>query len=291
MAIDEPTNQESLLKTEESHAIRFVVIFLVLAALVIGEIYTLHQFKAVRDSLQTQTGKTLRANTAEITDRFAALEHANNQKLEAIRQELEQATKRVGSTGKQFSRARAMVMQLQKEQVQQSEALKQEIARKADQQQFLALSQDVSSAKTDLDGTKKAVSSLTQDLGMARSELGTMIARNHDDIEQLRKMGERDYFEFTLNRNQLQHIGSVGLLLKRANVKRNRFTLALTADDITTEKKDRTVNEPVFFYVAGSKKPYELVVNKVEPHRVVGYISVPKGAVQMQVASREEGKS
>jgi len=70
-------------------------------------------------------------------------------------------------------------------------------------------------------------------------------------------------------------------------VKRHRFNLALLADDMEIEKKDRSVNEPIFFYLRGSKRFYELVVNKVESGKVMGYISTPKGAVQ--VASRSEG--
>ncbi len=165
--------------------------------------------------------------------------------------------------------------------------MKEEIAQKADQQQLGALAQDVTATRTDLDGTKKVVDTVKSDLGMARSELGTLIARNHDDIEYLRKLGERDYFEFTLTRKQPQTIAGVGLSLKRADVKRHRFTMELQADDMVIEKKDRTVNEPVFFYIHGSKKPYEIVVNKVQSDKVVGYISTPKSAAE--IASRSSG--
>jgi hypothetical protein len=68
------------------------------------------------------------------------------------------------------------------------------------------------------------------------------------------------------------------LILKKTSVKRHRFNLALVADDMEVEKKDRTVNEPIFFYLRGSKRFCELVVNKVESRRVAGYISTPKGA-------------
>jgi hypothetical protein len=129
------------------------------------------------------------------------------------------------------------------------------------------------------------VDQLSKDLGMARSELGTLIARNHDDIEALRKLGDRDYFEFTLTKNQRQNIAGLGLTLKKTSVKHSRFDLNLLADDLQVEKKGRTVNEPIFFYLAGSKKPYELVVNKVESDRVTGYLSTPKGATQ-EMASR-----
>jgi len=178
-----------------------------------------------------------------------------------------------------------MVAGLQKRQQQQADELKKEIAKKADDEELGALSQNVSTTQTDLASTKQNVDQLSKDLGMARSELGTLIARNHDDIEALRKLGDRDYFEFTLTKNERQNIAGLGLTLKKTNVKHNRFDLNLLADDLQVEKKGRSVNEPIFFYLAGSKKPYELVVNKVESDRVTGYISTPKGATQ-EMASR-----
>jgi hypothetical protein len=219
----------------------------------------------------------------DLTNRLTALEQQDAQRLASVKTELDQAAKHLGSQGGELKRARAMVTQLQDEQQKQAE----ELAQKADQQQLGALTQDVSFTKSDLDSTKRTINTLTGDLGMARSELGTLIARNHDDIEYLRKLGERDYFEFTLDKNHPAKVAGVGLDLKRTNVKRYCFSLTLTVGDMQIEKKDRTVDEPVVFYVNGSKKPYELVVNSVESNEVKGYISTPKGVTE--VATRSEG--
>lgn len=181
-----------------------------------------------------------------------------------------------------------MVMQLQDQQQAQTEQLRQELSQKADEQQVGALTQDVSSTKTDLGTTQKNVSTLAADLGMARSDMGTLIARNHDDIEYLRKVGDRDYFEFTLTKDQLAKVAGVSLTLKKTNVKRYRYNLTTLVDDMAVERKDCTINSPVFFYVNGSKKPYELVVNSVASNQVKGYLSTPKGA-STEVASRSEG--
>jgi hypothetical protein len=142
----------------------------------------------------------------------------------------------------------------------------------------------VNATRNDLDSTKKLLDTTRSDLGMARSELGTLVARNHDEIETLRKLGDRDYFEFSLDKNKAVRVANVGLVLKKTNTKRHRFNVILQADDMDVEKKDRTVNEPVFFYLKGQKRFYELVVNKVESTKVSGYVSTPKGAVE--VASR-----
>jgi hypothetical protein len=294
MAIDDVPEQKvlSMNPPEGSGAnLKFGLILVILAVLVIGEIYTLARISSVRTSLEAEQAATQRALSTQLDQRFsnqiAGLQNSHAQQLEALRQELEASSKRMGSTGKDLRRARTMVEQVQSEQRQQADKLKLGLAQKADQQQVGALSQDVSTTRTDLENTKKVLEATRADLGMSRSELGTLIARNHDDIETLRKMGDRDYFEFVLDKSQSQRVAGVGLILKKANVKRHRFNLALVADDMEVEKKDRTVNEPIFFYLRGSKRFYELVVNKVESGKVMGYISTPRGAVQL--ASRSEG--
>jgi len=293
MAIDQVPEREVLNMEQESCGSqgRSWLVFLVLAALVVGEIYTIHKTNSMRDALeaqQTQTSKQLRAEFQnQLTGRLRAIENTNAQQVDELKYELDAASKRVGATGGELKHARAMVTQLQNEQRKQSEQLQAELAQKADQQQVGALNQDVSAQRTDLDNTKKAIDSVRSDLGMARSDMGTLIARNHDDIEQLRKMGERDYFEFTAERKNPVRVGGVGLTLTKTNVKRHRFNLDVMTDDVQVEKKDRTINEPIFFYVTGSKKPYELVVNEVKLDQVKGYLSTPKGG--KEVAAHSQG--
>jgi hypothetical protein len=293
MAIDQIPEKEVVDIWPESSGSRgkFLLIFLALAALAVSEIYTMYKINSTRDALEAQQTQTRKQLAAEFQDQLAArsraIEDANAQQMDALKDELDAAAKRVGATGGELKRARAMVAQLQNEEHKQAEQLQEELAQKADQQQVGALNQDVSAQRTDLDNTKKALDTVRSDLGMARSEMGTLIARNHDDIEQLRKMGERDYFEFTVKRKTSVHVAGVGLTLTKANVKQHRFNMALVADDIRVEKKDRTINEPIFFYANGSKRPFELVVNEVKPDQVKGYLSTPKGATE--VAARSEG--
>ncbi len=295
MAIDEVREDKRVIVTPEghSHAGAFIAIFIVLALLAVGEMYTLSKMSALRGSIEAQDGQIHKAMTTQLTDEFSgklsALENSNAQQLEALKQELDTASKRMGSTRGELRRARKMVEQLQTDEKQQADQLKQEIAQKADSQQVGALSQDVSATKTELDSTKKTVGTLTSDLGMARSELGTLIATNHQQIEELRRLGERDYFEFTLAKGQQQSVAGVGLLLKKANAKRHRFNLNLIADDMEIQKNNRTVNEPIFFAVRASKRFYELVVNKVDPDKVTGYVSTPKGVTAQQTAASSGG--
>jgi hypothetical protein len=127
--------------------------------------------------------------------------------------------------------------------------------------------------RTDLDQTQN-------DLKMARSELGTLIAKNHDQIDQLRRLGERDYVEFTIaGRNKPQKVANVTVELKHVNQKKNQFSVELTAEDKQLEKKNRSINEPIFFYVNGSRLAEELVINKVSKDKISGYVSIPKANV------------
>jgi hypothetical protein len=151
-------------------------------------------------------------------------------------------------------------------------SVKNELATKASSEDISKLNGDVTGVKGDLDATKNSIQ-------MARSEMGTLIARNHDEIDQLRRMGERDYYEFTVQRKAgPQRIGAIQVALKGTNVKKNQYTVDVLADDKNFEKKNRSVNEPIFFYTGGSRSALELVVNKVTKTTATGYLSVPKSA-------------
>ncbi len=292
MAIDEVPVRDVVVK-EPNPGSRvgtiLIVVFVVLAALAVGEFFTVSKMNALRDQLTLQQNQ-LRDNLTgqlrdQVTQRLAAIEQQNTQQLEAVKSELDDAAKRVGRQSGELKRARTMVADLQDQQKNQTAQLEQELSQKADQKQVGDLSQDVSSTKTDLNTTKKTVTTLQADLGMARSEMGNLIARNHDDIEYLRKLGDRDYFEFTLTKNQPAKVANVGLTLKKTNVKRYRFNLDTLVNDMQVERKDCTINAPVYFYVNGSKKPYELVVNSVGTTQVKGYLSTPKGGTEVASTS------
>src|SRR6266446_582493 len=133
-----------------------------------------------------------------------------------------------------------------------------------------AIGTDVNGVKTDLDATKGSLQQL-------RGEHGELIARNHEELEQLRRMGERDYFEFTLSgKGQKQHVGSMQVELRGASAKKHQYTVALYLDDMRLEKKNKSINEPIYFYANGSRQPMELVVNKISNKAITGYLSAPK---------------
>jgi small-conductance mechanosensitive channel len=163
-------------------------------------------------------------------------------------------------------------------------SVKAELATKANSDDVNKLNGDVNGVKTDLDATKNSIQ-------MARSEMGTLIARNHDEIDQLRRMGQRDYFEFTVQRKSgATKVGSIQIELKDTNTKKNRYTINVLADDNSFEKKDRSVNEPIFFYTGGNRSALELVVNKVTKTTATGYLSVTKSAGATSASTASSGQ-
>jgi len=158
-------------------------------------------------------------------------------------------------------------------------SVKAELATKANADDVNKLNGDVTGVKSDLDATKNSIQ-------MARSEMGTLIARNHDEIDQLRRMGQRDYFEFTVQRKGgATKVGSIQIELKDTNTKKNQYTINVLADDNSFEKKNRSVNEPIFFYTGGTRAALELVVNKVTKSTATGYLSISKSAPASASAS------
>ncbi len=141
------------------------------------------------------------------------------------------------------------------------------------------LSGEVGGVRTDLTSTQAELERAIADLKTVRGDLGVqsgLIATNGEELGALRRLGERNYFEFDIRKSKTsQKVGRIQIRLRDTNAKKGRFTMEVMADDKTIEKKNKTLLEPVQFYVIGSKRPYEIVVNKLEKNRIVGYLATP----------------
>lgn len=139
---------------------------------------------------------------------------------------------------------------------------------------------NVEEVKTNLTAAQSDIQKTSADLKRAMGDMGVMsglIATNSKDLEALRALGERNYFEFAINKKDAaKKVGDLMLTLKKADPKRSRFTLDVLADDRHVEKKDKTINEPVQLYVSGNMQPYEIVINQVTKDHVTGYLATPK---------------
>jgi uncharacterized protein (DUF2141 family) len=221
---------------------------------------------------------------SSLKDRIAQDEKANTD----LQGDLKVVTDKLKITQGQLKKARAEATAAVQDTTQKLTALDTsvhtELATKAATEDVKNVDTKVVGVRTDLDSTR-------EDLKMARSEMGTLIARNHDEIDQLRRLGERDYIEFTIaGKNKPQKVGNLTVELKGVNEKRGQFSVAMTAEDRRLEKKNRSMNEPIFFYLSGTKIPEELVINKVGKDTVSGYVSVPKANAQSQSSASSSGK-
>ena len=217
-------------------------------------------------------------------EKLAAALDETNARLKVTTETLGQ---RLGLTQKQLeTKVDARAQELLRRQEADTKQLESEQA--ATNQHVSTVSSDVSSVKTDVGGVKTDLTQTKTELKTAESQLQSMkgdlgvqsglIATNHDQLEILKHKGDRNYYEFTLTKGQKKPVSTVSLELKKADVKRSRYTLEVYADDKQIEKKDRGLNEPVQFYTGKDNLLYELVVNNVDKNTVKGYVSTPKSA-------------
>jgi hypothetical protein len=235
-------------------------------------------------SVEQATQASLKQQNDALSQRLAKSEEINQQ----LQSDLKVVTDKLNVTQADLIAARkqtrAVAATYNKKLTGLQNDVNTQLATKANADDVNKLNGDVTGVKTDLESTKS-------NLQMARSEMGTLIARNHDEIEQLRRMGERDYYEFTISRKGgAQKVGIVQVQLKGTNTKKNQFTINVLADDKTFEKKNRSVNEPIFFYTGGSRAAVELVVNKVTKTTATGYLSVPKAPGSTSAAGSASGQ-
>jgi len=238
--------------------------------------------QAVASQLKT-TQQSIQQDMSSLKDRLAQDEKANTD----LQGDLKVVTDKLKITQGQLKKARVEAAKLVDETNQKVTALDtsvhSELATKASSDDVKTVDTKVVGVRTDLDTTR-------EDLKMAKSEMGTLIARNHDEIDQLRRLGERDYTEFTIaGRNRPQKVANVTVELKGVNEKRNQFNLAIVVEDKRFEKKNRAANEPIFFYTTGTHIPEEIVINKIGKDTISGYVSIPKVNQQATSAATKSG--
>lgn len=143
-----------------------------------------------------------------------------------------------------------------------------------------AATTNLGNVTTDLGNTKTQLDQTISTLKRATGELdnhSSLIATNGKELQALKDLGERNYTEFTVNKSkQASRVADIMVSLKKTDVKRNKFTIVITVDDKTVEKRDRTINEPIQFYTSKAHQPDEIVVNSVKKDTIVGYLATPK---------------
>lgn len=271
--------EDSVVTPEQPATPRWVGIVVVLVAVVslvaLGIGWT-------ADNATKDTDKALAAQLQTDKQAQSVLEQRLQQSEETnaqVQGELSVITNRLKLTQGELANARSQAKHAKADDDKQFAAVAQQEQQLNTQLATKASSDDLNKLGTDVSGVKTALDTTNQNLQMAKDQFGNLIARNHDQIEELRRMGERNIYEFTVSRkNVKEHVGDLTVELHGTNIKRQMFSLSILVDDKQFEKKNRSADEPIYFYTHEYQTPLELVVNSVGKNKVTGYLSVPKNA-------------
>jgi chromosome segregation ATPase len=237
--------------------------------------------KALEQTLSSQNQQLNQFKQGDdvLGQRLAKAEDANAQ----LQGELSVVTDKMKLTQTELGRARTQAKKIRDDETKEITDLQTNVA---GQLATKASVDDVNKIGTDVNGFRTDLESTKNNLQMARGEFGTLVAKNHDEIEELRRLGERDYYEFTIDKkNTREKVGDLMVELKNVNQKKNMYTVSLYVDDSRYEKKNRSVNEPIYFFTRGTRAPMEFTVNTVGKDKIAGYLSVPKsGSTHAQAA-------
>lgn len=225
-----------------------------------------------------QTAETLSKQSVQLTSLTQRMDSSDDRYAQ-LRGQFQVTSEKLGLTQQELSRARTLAANIQQQQRQAVEQLNQAIEKKASTADLNQLQSDANSKfgnlSSDIQGTKKEFQDA---LSGTKGELTGAIARNHDELVELAHRSDRDYFEFTLpSKHAQQRIGTVMVELTHTDTKKNLFSVDLFFDDKRTVRRDKALDEPLFFYVQGASSALELVVNRVGRNSVAGYLSAPKG--------------
>ncbi len=260
-----------------------------LVLLVASNIYLFVQLERVR----TESRNDMARLNADMNAAVEKMRIDSNEEVRRSRRSVEDLQARLAEQRRAAERAvgqakidaQNRVKMLQDKVAQEQEAQQQvisQVKQTADTAttQLASVSTDVGNVKTDLGNTKGQLEQTIANLKRATGELdshASLIATNGKELEALKELGERNYAQFTIKKSKnATRVADVMIELKKADAKHNKFTIAITADDKTVEKKDRNINEPIQFYTSKAHQPDEVVVNSVSKDTIVGYLASPK---------------
>lgn len=254
---------------------RWILVAFVVLFVLVG--YLLFAGHMSRTRLESDLAKASE-KTALLT---AQMDQANS-RLADIKGQLDVTSQKLGLTQAELARARTLAQTVRKQQKESDQKLATQIGevKQESETKIGQVSSELGGAKSDIETTKKDLEATRTRLERTVGDLGVqsgLIARNREELEELKRRGERNVFEFDLRRSKTPtRVGPVQLTLNKLDIKRFRYTMTVYADDKSIEKRDKTVNEPVQFYVKGTRIPYEIVVFEVSKDHAVGYLTTPK---------------
>lgn len=272
------TEQEHVHETTVAAPRWITFAFVILAA---GLAFGLYMGHSAKQEFAAEMSKA-----RQTTDLLIKQIEKSNEQIADLQGELKVTSQKLGLTQDELGKARAQAQALRKQQEASGEILLAQIDKVKEESaaQISKVAGDVTGAKSDIDATRKDLEATKSKLERTTGDLGVqsgLIARNKEELDELKRRGERNVFDFDIRKTKdMQRVGPVQMRLQRVDTKKYKYTLTLFADDKSIEKKDKTVNEPVQFYVRGSRTPYEIVVFELSKDRAVGYLTTPKDATR-----------
>lgn len=270
-----PEPHEFVREVEVSPLPRWVVVLFVIAFGLLG--YLVYASYAERQELR----RTL-SIADQKTQALAAELDKTNTRIADLKGQMDVTSQKLGLTEDELARARSLAQRIRKEQQQSDAAFRKQLGgfQQDTASKFGQVSSDLTSTKTDLSATKADLEATKNKLQSTIGDLGVqsgLIARNHDEVEELKRLGQRDIFEFTMGKTKKpERLGPIQIQFRKFDSKHYRYTMDVVVDDKKIEKKDKTIGEPVQFYVQGARAPYEVVVFNVTKKQAKGYLSTPK---------------
>lgn len=259
-------------------------------ALLAANVYLYTQLDRLRSEF-SEFSKSMTDEVTSLKESSSVSTQTARRSLTSLKDELEaarrQAAMAVGQAKTEAQKhAEELSSRVAAEQARQTQQVKSELTAAVTKVEenantkVAAVSTEVGAVRTEVASTKSDLEKAVADLKRVRGDLdgtSSLVATNGKELEALKQLGDRNYFEFTIRKSkEASRVADVGLLLKKTDPKKNKFTIEVRADDKAVEKKDRNTNEPIQFYVAKARQPYEIVVNQVGKDQIVGYISTPK---------------
>lgn len=265
-------------------------------ALVAANIYLYVQVDHLRTDL-AKTHDALMSELSNIRDASSVNTASQTRHLETLKEELEAARAQARDAARTMSsqakaeasaHAEQLMKQIEAEQAKVQQQVSAEISdvkqtASAANTKIADVSTDVGTVRSSVAQTQAQLDKTIADLKSARGDLGVqsgLIATNASELAALRRLGERNYFEFKLGKEAEKkpaRVGDITIQIKKVDPKRNKYTINVMVDDKLVEKRDKTINEPVQFLASkGGRTPYELVVNQVGKDSIAGYLATPK---------------
>jgi len=278
---------------------KIAILFGAVVALVGASLYQFYEVRQVRAELET-TRDALMDQIAKVHETTTVSSKTNRQSVDTLKAQMDEARRQASILAGQAKidatrHADELAEKLEKAQQEQAAKVAEtatavsnvsgEVSKVKDDANTTKtrvgeVSTDLANVKTDAAATKAELEKTISDLKSTKGDLGVqsgLIATNGKELAALRALGERNYTEFRLTKEKApRKVGDVQMRLKAADMKKNRYTIELIADDKLVEKKDKTVNEPVQFMLSRATQPFEIVVNEVKKDMISGYISSPK---------------